>query len=331
MGRLDHEQVELDFRAVQARAKRRKCAVFAGISAELVAIPTTTPFEYAWRGKAHYLALHDLDLKQAATCLDGAVESGLCDLRDRMTFIPAGGSISGWSVPKKRTNSFIALYIDPAELTSELAGAFSKVELSPLLYFENTALLGTMQKLRVLLEHPSPASSLHAETLSLLAVLELLQLQQGAAKATPLPKSSLSRRQEALVREYIDAHLHEALTLSELAGLTGLSRFHFARAFKVSTGLPPHQFVLRRRIERARALLSSTNNGLSVVAAHVGLTSPSQLTRAFKRLVGVPAGEFRRTVQRDNCPSASQEGGHLVVTAPAYPDKLVRRSDIGTV
>ncbi len=68
----------------------------------------------------------------------------------------------------------------------------------------------------------------------------------------------------------------------------------FARAVKVSTGLPPHQFVLRRRIERARALLASTNSDLSIVAAQVGLTSPAQLTRAFKRLLGVSAGEFRK-------------------------------------
>jgi AraC family transcriptional regulator len=70
--------------------------------------------------------------------LDGAAGSGLCDLRDRMTFIPAGGSISGWSAPKKRANSFTALYFDPDELTCELAGAFSKVELCPLLYFLKT-------------------------------------------------------------------------------------------------------------------------------------------------------------------------------------------------
>lgn len=294
MGRLEHEHVELDFQTAKTHAERHRYAAFNGISAELVAIPTTAQFEYTWRGKAHYLAVHDLDLKRGETRLDGAAESGLCDLRDRMTFIPAGASISGWSLPKKRANSFTALYFDPDELTCELAGAFSKVQLCPLLYFENAGLLATMQKLRALLEDPSPAGSLHAETLGLLAVLELLQLQQGSAKPPPLPKGGLSRRQEALVREYIDAQLHEALTLSELAGLTGLSRYHFARAFKVSTGLPPHQFVLRRRIERARALLASSNSDLSIVAAQVGLTSPAQLTRAFKRMLGVSAGEFRK-------------------------------------
>jgi AraC family transcriptional regulator len=146
-----------------------------------------------------------------------------------------------------------------------------------------------MQKLRALLEDPSPAGGLHAETLGLLAVLELLQLQQGSAKPPPLPKGGLSRRQEALVRGTART-AHAVRT----RGPDGLSRYHFARAFKISTGLPPHQFVLRRRLERARTLLASTNSDLSVVAAQVGLTSPAQLTRAFKRLLGVPAGEFRK-------------------------------------
>ena len=79
-----------------------------------------------------------------------------------------------------------------------------------------------------------------------------------------------------------------------MAAAACLSAYHFARQFKVATGLPPHQYVIARRVERARQLLQAgTDLSLAEVAACAGFSDQSQFTHHFKRVVGVTPGQFR--------------------------------------
>jgi len=95
------------------------------------------------------------------------------------------------------------------------------------------------------------------------------------------------------VREYIDAHLDENVGLEVLASLAGLSVHHFARAFRQSVGEPPHAYILRRRIERARELVKQTDQPLSQIALAVGFSDHSHFARHFRRLVGVTPSTAR--------------------------------------
>lgn len=72
-----------------------------------------------------------------------------------------------------------------------------------------------------------------------------------------------------------------------------MSPYHFSRMFKLSTGLPPHQYVMRQRIERAKALLTNTDLPVGVVAQEVGFASPSHFAQQFRRLVGTAPRFFR--------------------------------------
>jgi AraC family transcriptional regulator len=108
------------------------------------------------------------------------------------------------------------------------------------------------------------------------------------------------------VVEYIRAHLDARLTLGHLAGVARLSPCHFARLFKNSTGLPPHQYVIARRVERAKDLLRGEGRlPLAEVAAEVGFCSQSHLTRHFKRLVGVTPRRFRSSARNGQTPARS--------------------------
>jgi AraC family transcriptional regulator len=79
-----------------------------------------------------------------------------------------------------------------------------------------------------------------------------------------------------------------------MAAVVGLNPYHFARQFKAATGLPPHQYVIARRVERAKQLLQAgTGLPLAEVAADAGFSDQSQFSRHFKRLVGVTPGRFR--------------------------------------
>jgi AraC family transcriptional regulator len=82
--------------------------------------------------------------------------------------------------------------------------------------------------------------------------------------------------------------------LERLAAAARLSVYHFARQCKAATGLPPHQHVILRRVERAKQLLlAGTGLSLAEVAAHAGFSDQSQFSRHLKRLVGVTPGQFR--------------------------------------
>ena len=101
------------------------------------------------------------------------------------------------------------------------------------------------------------------------------------------------RRLRAAV-EYIEEHLDAGLTLEQMAAAAHLSPYHFARQFKTATGLPPHQYVIARRVERAKHLLQAgTEVSLAEVAANTGFSDQSQFSRHFKRYVGVTPAQFR--------------------------------------
>jgi len=104
----------------------------------------------------------------------------------------------------------------------------------------------------------------------------------------------LSQHKLRAVVEFIHDHLGAELTLDRLAAVVHLSPYHFARLFKNSTGLPPRQYVIARRVERAKELLRERDPlPLVEVAIEAGFSSQSHLTRHFKRLLGVTPRRFR--------------------------------------
>ena len=108
------------------------------------------------------------------------------------------------------------------------------------------------------------------------------------------PDGALPRGRLRAVVAYIEEHLGAAPSLAELAAVARLSPYHFARQFRAATGLPPHQYVITRRVERARQLLQAgTELSLAQVAARAGFSDQSQFSHHFRRLVGVTPGRFR--------------------------------------
>lgn len=93
--------------------------------------------------------------------------------------------------------------------------------------------------------------------------------------------------------DFIEQHLAEPLSLGQLAGLCALSEYHFARMFRESFGLPPHQYLLARRLDHARHLLRSTRQPLGEIALACGFASASHFANRFRQVVGATPGEYR--------------------------------------
>lgn len=96
------------------------------------------------------------------------------------------------------------------------------------------------------------------------------------------------------VTDFIAARLPESLAVPELAALSGLSPHHFGDAFKAATGVSPHQYVIRCRVERAQELLRTGTLTPAQIAVAVGFSSQSHLTEHFQRLTGLTPARFRR-------------------------------------
>src|SRR6266404_4240438 len=109
------------------------------------------------------------------------------------------------------------------------------------------------------------------------------------------------------VIEYIQQNLDQDLTLTELAALVYMSPFHFARLFKRSTGVPPHRFVVRQRIARARLVLRTRELSIAQISRMVGFRTPSHFTTVFRRVLGMTPRAFRETVTREDRRSGEGE------------------------
>lgn len=102
----------------------------------------------------------------------------------------------------------------------------------------------------------------------------------------PRPKTGLIRWRLKRVEAYVDAHLGEAVTLADMAQAAGLSRMHFAAQFRIATGLRPHEYLLQRRIDKAREMLLETEEPVIQVALSVGFQTQAHFTTVFRRFVG---------------------------------------------
>jgi AraC family transcriptional regulator len=124
----------------------------------------------------------------------------------------------------------------------------------------------------------------------LLALMCRLKETGGQTAAT----GQLAPWQVRRVTDYLRDRLSETVTLAELASITRLSSFHFARAFKASTGYSPYQFQVRLRMERAKELLESGRLPVTGVALSVGYATPQAFARAFRVQTGMTPGSWRR-------------------------------------
>jgi AraC family transcriptional regulator len=137
-------------------------------------------------------------------------------------------------------------------------------------------------------------TDVEASTVAHRLVAHLLSgYREGGPVAARPPVGGLDRRVVDRVAEYVDAQLAGPITLDGMAAVAALSPFHFARAFRATTGMAPHRFVTARRLEAAKAALLTTDASVVRIAHAVGYSNISHFRRTFRRELGVLPGELR--------------------------------------
>jgi AraC family transcriptional regulator len=171
-------------------------------------------------------------------------------------------------------------------------GTVQRPQLEPRLMFSNATIWRYGKLIAEECARPGPLSDAYGESLSLALFIAVVRLN-GDTECEPC-QSRLAAWRLRKVTDFMRAHLAEKLRMSELAAISGLSPSHFGRAFKGSTGLPPHRWHLNLRVEQARALMADPTASLADVACATGFADQSHFTRTFSKIVGTSPGALRR-------------------------------------
>jgi len=212
-----------------------------------------------------------------------------------ISLLPAGTPARWrWSGP----NDSLSVCLEPGLVTRVATGAFdldpARLTIPPLDGLDLPRLRAAMWAVDAELTAGGTGGPLAAESLANVLAVHLIRHVLAPCEPARRRDGTLPRAKLRAIVEYVEEHLDASPTLEQLAAVARLSPYYFARQFKRATGLPPHQYVIARRVERAKRVLQTGGDfSLAQVAARAGFSDQSQFSRHFKRLVGVTPGEFR--------------------------------------
>jgi AraC family transcriptional regulator len=274
----------------------RASSATLGWTSLLMSVQRETPFEVnAAPRRDHLIVVH----------LNGPVRvRARIETRTVNKFVPAGSIFlwpagSGFRVGIEQSVDTLHLYIRN-EVVDEVATSMGydsekTRQLVPRLS-ESDVLL---EQLALEVRHAAGravADTLYVDQLALAIAARLIRHNHCRAPVVEsAARRGLSNPQMRRIEDYIEATLSEVIPISRLSAESGLSVSHFVRQFRLATGISPHQFVLRRRVARARRMLAETDEPIAQIALACGFSHQEHLTNVFKRQVGIAPAGFRRT------------------------------------
>ena len=210
--------------------------------------------------------------------------------------LPSGVShYCRWDVPKEN----ILMSVDPTRLLQFAAREFDvgRIEMRPIqpgVVDRTAARIGAL--LRNELASASPPSRFYLESLSTALLFHMLRTHASVADATASDavRGGLSPRMWRNVQGHIRESLSADLSLPELASRAGLSYSHFLRAFRQTSGVSPHRYIMLMRANQAREMAASSRIPLKQIAILCGFAGQSHMTTVMKSLLGITPGEVRR-------------------------------------
>ncbi|MGG6269864.1 helix-turn-helix domain-containing protein [Leptolyngbya sp. AN03gr2] len=275
-------------------------AGWQGILVEYYAYPAYEIPEYCFN--EHKIALHTKmpDSIQVERVLDGK----------RQVEHPSGGEVIVvpantphqlcWNQPAE----FMVLALDPFSLTKaayewidpdrvELCPQFPTAD--PLIYQIGMTLKTELLCHSAQAIEPSRTDRLYIDSLTTTLSAHLLKhytrRQSASLDSHRLPKAILNQ-----AIDYIQEHLDQEIGLNDLANYLGFSPCYFASLFKQSTGISPHQFIIQRRLWKAKELLKTTNLSIVEIALQCGFTNQSHFAKQFRQHFSLTPSAYRQTI-----------------------------------
>jgi AraC family transcriptional regulator len=257
---------------------------WSGLEAEFRRIPAGATKVSAT--PSHRLGVHYGPSVNAICRCDGRVSRRVQSHGDA-DFVPAG--LDGeWE--DDADCSILRLSVDAGlfrQAAEDLGVDPDRMNLAPRFQIKDPGIAHIAWALKAELEGQTFADRLYADSLGVALAVRLVSLQADSAQSLPAAGQSLSPRQKRRLREFIEAHLDQSLSLSDLAAVAGIGTSQLKALFPATFGQSVHQYVIRRRVARANALLLAGELPISQVALAAGFAHQSHMAHWLKRILGV--------------------------------------------
>jgi len=241
----------------------------------------------------HAIDIHLGAPVQASCRIDGRERRGI-QTQGQFSLLPAG--VTGrWAMT--RPAQALLLLLAPSLLhdTADAIGVRGTPVLAPAIQARDPQLERIAWILRAEHDDGYPGGRLFTDSLAAALATRLLRLPPNPAPDDRASSRALPPRRLRSVIEYIEAHLDQDLTLSELATVAGFSVSHFKPLFKHAVGVPVHRYVVERRVERARRLVLEGDRSMAEIAVEVGFAHQSHMARCMRRVLGLSPSQIARS------------------------------------
>ncbi|KAA1180120.1 helix-turn-helix transcriptional regulator [Rhizobium tropici] len=168
------------------------------------------------------------------------------------------------------------------------------VSLTPKFQLRDARLESIAWAIKTEIEAPVPSDRTYAEALGLALAIRLVEGSGQEAADITATGAVLTNRQKRCLAEFIEEHIDRSLSLADLAEVAGLSVSHLKPLFRAAFAMPVHQYVLARRVERARLLILSGDMPLAQIASASGFAHQSHMTHWMRRILGLTPGMINR-------------------------------------
>jgi AraC family transcriptional regulator len=181
------------------------------------------------------------------------------------------------------------------QVAGELGRDVAKIDLIPRLQLRDARIEAIGWAIKADLEADTPSDPLYIDCLAQALAVRLIETATDSRPHTEDSRAPrMSTRQLRLLTEFIETNLDRRLHLTDLAAVAGVSVTRLKTLFRNSTGTPVHQYVIRRRIEYARALIATTTMPASEIALASGFAHQSHMASTMRRILGQTPGEIAR-------------------------------------
>ena len=200
----------------------------------------------------------------------------------------------------------LQLGISDAPLMAASDGAYGEVELRPQRKFADPRLRALVAAAHAEMVAGFPSGRLFLDSIEQAMAVMLVNGHAVKHRPVQMYRGGLGSARLRRIKELVHAKIEDDLSLDEMAQSVGLSTAHFARMFRKSTGETPHQFVLRQRVERAKAMLRAPNARVLDVAVACGFKTQQHFAQVFRDVWGVSPTDYRQDLLDSEMISASE-------------------------